>query len=54
MGAEGDLVIVNGTPYDWVKTGSHSYQMESWDFPDLIPPGKFALCTPHGNKKREI
>ncbi|KIP07674.1 hypothetical protein PHLGIDRAFT_412290 [Phlebiopsis gigantea 11061_1 CR5-6] len=43
MGVDGDLVIVNGTPYDWVKTKSHSYQMDTWDFPDLIPPGQVAV-----------
>lgn len=42
MGQGGKITLVNGTKYDWVKTYQHSYQMNSWNFPDKIPSGKTA------------
>lgn len=39
MGEGGNIVLVNGTPYDWVKTNEHSYQMDTWSFPDVVPAG---------------
>ncbi|EKM58286.1 uncharacterized protein PHACADRAFT_90426 [Phanerochaete carnosa HHB-10118-sp] len=43
MGEGGNVVLINGTPYDWVKTNEHSYQMEVWSFPDVIPAGQMRL-----------
>lgn len=40
MGEGGNIVIINGTPYDWVKTNEHSHQMDTWSFPDVVPAGK--------------
>ncbi|GJE88633.1 PLC-like phosphodiesterase [Phanerochaete sordida] len=40
MGEGGNIVIINGTPYDWVKSDEHSYQMKTWSFPDVIPAGQ--------------
>lgn len=37
MGQGGHVVLVNGTPYNWQRTGQHSYQMNTWSFPDFIP-----------------
>ena len=45
MGEGGFIVLVNGTPYDWVKTNEHSYQMETWSFPDVIPAGRTTTGT---------
>jgi hypothetical protein len=39
MGQGGYITFVNGTPYDWNKTNQHSYQMNSWDFPQVITAG---------------
>jgi len=41
MGQGGYITLVNGTPYNWVCTYNHSYQMNSWKFPD-IASGKTA------------
>lgn len=37
MGQGGYVTLINGTPYDWTKTHEHSYQMNSWNFPDVVP-----------------
>ncbi|KAI0331524.1 hypothetical protein GY45DRAFT_1322087 [Cubamyces sp. BRFM 1775] len=37
MGQSGYLVICNATSYDWTRTHHHSYQMNDWDFPAVIP-----------------
>lgn len=44
MGQGGYLMLKNSTPYRWVKTDHHSYQMKSWDskFPGIIEPGTSA------------
>lgn len=39
MGQSGHITLVNGTKYDWKKTYTHEYQMNSWKFPDVIPAG---------------
>ncbi|KAF3912555.1 hypothetical protein ABW20_dc0110531 [Dactylellina cionopaga] len=39
MGRGGQLVIVNGTPYTWRKSDQSSYQMKSWNLPDVIFAG---------------
>ncbi|KAI8994212.1 hypothetical protein BD414DRAFT_506670 [Trametes punicea] len=36
MGQGGFLTIYNATQYDWKKTYQHSYQMNAWDFPNLV------------------
>ncbi|KAF7791758.1 hypothetical protein EIP86_002782 [Pleurotus ostreatoroseus] len=38
-GDGGTFTLINGTPYTWQKTGQHSYQMNSWYFPDTIASG---------------
>jgi hypothetical protein len=42
MGQGGRITLVNGTPYDWRNTYHHSYQMNSWTFPETIPAGSTA------------
>lgn len=42
MGQGGKITLVNGTKYDWVRSYQHSYQMNSWNFPDKILSGKTA------------
>lgn len=39
MGQGGQVILVNGTTYDWTNTYQHSYQMNSWGFPATIPAG---------------
>jgi len=36
MGQGGYITLVNGTKSDWVKKYQHSYQMNSWNFPDTV------------------
>ncbi len=38
-GSGGYLYIINATPYNWYQTSQHSFQMNSWSFPWMIPPG---------------
>ncbi|HEY7767962.1 MAG TPA: hypothetical protein VIB55_07250, partial [Longimicrobium sp.] len=42
MGQGGKITLVNGTPYNWRNTYHHSYQMNSWTFPDTIAAGTTA------------
>src|SRR4051812_8040885 len=39
MGQGGFITLVNGTPYDWQNTASHSYQMNAWSFPQTLASG---------------
>ncbi|RKL08173.1 hypothetical protein BFJ68_g9520 [Fusarium oxysporum] len=39
MGEGGTLALVNGTPYKWIRTNQSSYQMNSWNLPELLDPG---------------
>lgn len=39
MGQGGQLILVNGTKYDWTNTYIHSYQMNAWQFPGTVPAG---------------
>lgn len=36
MGQGGYITLVNSTDSDWERTGQHSYQMNSWNFPQTI------------------
>lgn len=31
----GYMTLVNGSPFDWVLSGSHSYQMDTWSWPTV-------------------
>ncbi|PRP70995.1 hypothetical protein BUE93_08535 [Chromobacterium amazonense] len=42
MGQGGRITLVNSTSYDWNKSYEHSYQMNSWSFPQTIPAGTAA------------
>jgi hypothetical protein len=35
MGYGGALTLVNGSPFDWVTSSSHSYQMDTWSWPTV-------------------
>ncbi|KAH7380579.1 PLC-like phosphodiesterase [Pyrenochaeta sp. MPI-SDFR-AT-0127] len=35
MGYGGALTILNGSPFDWMLTGQHSYQMDKWSWPTI-------------------
>jgi hypothetical protein len=35
MGYGGALTLVNGSPFDWVTSSSHSYQMDTWNWPTV-------------------
>lgn len=37
MGQGGQFQLMNYTPYNWVKTSEHSYQMNNWTLPAQIP-----------------
>ncbi|KAI0739022.1 hypothetical protein C8Q80DRAFT_1203390 [Daedaleopsis nitida] len=37
MGQGGFFDLVNNTPYDWRRTYQHSYQMNAWSFPEVVP-----------------
>lgn len=39
MGQGGQIILVNGTTYDWTNTYQHSYQMNAWGFPATVPAG---------------
>ena len=38
MGQGGHIALINGTNYRWRRASIHSYQMNSWSFPDFIEP----------------
>jgi hypothetical protein len=40
MGKGGYMILTNGTPYRWKRSDQMSYQMKSWDFPEVIEAGK--------------
>lgn len=40
MGQGGYITLLNNTAHDWVRTHEHSYQMNSWEFPEIIQAGK--------------
>lgn len=42
MGEGGNLVLVNGTKYDWITAERDSYQMNSWPFPATVRAGQTA------------
>ncbi len=42
MGQGGKITLVNGTTYDWNRTGQDSYQMNAWSFPEIIKAGTTA------------
>ncbi|HEV3485192.1 MAG TPA: hypothetical protein VG106_07275 [Vicinamibacterales bacterium] len=42
MGQGGQIILVNGTTYDWTNTYQHSYQRNAWGFPVTIPAGTSA------------
>ena len=50
MGQGGTFVLINGTPYNWVRTNQHSYQMNSWNFPSPILPGMYSSLRSLYNK----
>lgn len=35
MGYGGYLTLVNGSPFDWVTSSTHSYQMDTWNWPTV-------------------
>ncbi|KAH7400960.1 PLC-like phosphodiesterase [Phaeosphaeria sp. MPI-PUGE-AT-0046c] len=35
MGYGGSLTLVNGSPFDWVTSSTHSYQMDTWKWPTI-------------------
>jgi hypothetical protein len=35
MGYGGALTLVNGSPFDWVTSSTHSYQMDTWSWPTV-------------------
>ncbi|KJZ79564.1 hypothetical protein HIM_01033 [Hirsutella minnesotensis 3608] len=35
--------LINATPYRWVRTYDHAYQVESWSWPDCIDPGQSVM-----------
>jgi hypothetical protein len=49
MGYGGYLTLVNGSPFDWVTSSTHSYQMDTWTWPtvgagtlsDWMEPGQY-------------
>lgn len=39
MGQGGNIAMSNATSYDWNLTHQHSYQMNTWSFPEKISAG---------------
>jgi hypothetical protein len=39
MGQGGNLTLVNGTKYDWVRTYQHAARMSTWEFPMRVAAG---------------
>ncbi|KAA8615560.1 PLCXc domain containing protein [Pyrenophora tritici-repentis] len=35
MGWGGSITLVNASPFDWTLSGSHSYQMDTWQWPTI-------------------
>ena len=35
MGYGGALTLVNGSPFEWALSGSNSYQMDTWKWPNV-------------------
>jgi len=35
MGYGGHMTLVNGSPFDWGVSGTHSYQMDKWSWPTI-------------------
>ncbi|KAN0075774.1 PLC-like phosphodiesterase, TIM beta/alpha-barrel-containing domain containing protein [Elaphomyces granulatus] len=42
MGEGGYLSLINATPYTWHNLYQHSYQLNTWKFPDTVNPGQLA------------
>lgn len=42
MGQGGTVILLNGTPYQFVRSYQHSYQMAQYNFPTTIYPGQAA------------
>ena len=51
MGLGGHVVLINGTKYTWKKTYSHTYQMNSWKFPEKIDAGTVQVCYIEWNQQ---
>lgn len=43
MGLGGRLVIINGTDCDWIRSDQMSYQMNSWNFPEVIKSNSYEV-----------
>lgn len=39
MSAGGNIILINNTDYDWTNNYQHSYQMDTWIFPQTIAAG---------------
>ena len=44
MGQGGNIAMSNATSYDWNLTHQHSYQMNTWSFPEKISAGTQGSC----------
>ena len=51
MGLGGHVVLINGTKYTWKKTYSHTYQMNSWKFPEKLDAGTVQVCYVEFNQQ---
>jgi hypothetical protein len=43
MGYGGYMTLVNGSPFDWVNSSSHAYQMSTWSWP-VVSAGPSFKC----------
>lgn len=48
--AGGYVTLLNGTPKDWVVTGTSSYQMDQWDWPTIKAGTSAAVYVEWGQK----
>jgi hypothetical protein len=49
MGYGGYMTLVNGSPFDWVNSSTHAYQMSTWSWP-IISAGPSSKYTTTGIK----
>jgi hypothetical protein len=50
MGYGGALTLVNGSPFDWVTSSTHSYQMDTWSWPTVNAGSLVNSLKPMENK----
>jgi hypothetical protein len=50
MGYGGYMTLVNGSPFDWGVSSTHSYQMDKWSW---LTANAGSISTPERSSKRD-